>query len=482
MQALFLSFSVKATNIKPEIIDKAYRSVVTIEARSSISAYKTTGKWSGTGFITNLKKGLIVTNRHVISQGSIGNYLITFFNGQKIEAKPRYDDSWLDFAVLEVDPKLLPKTVTEITFVANKAAQNQRVFIIGNNEGQDFSFHEGYLSNLFSIEGDMPQHTYVVNLNAQGGSSGSPLINEQGEAVGLNYGRKDTYALSVKGEYILDVLTSLQSDKEPARKHSGVICDLYSLDQAVRHRNFPRELMQEYLKNFPDTRNNILMVKSIIKDSPAYSKLKSGDIIWEVNSTQIGASLYDFDKLMNNNQSNKINLTIFRDGAKISTDISLYDINQNKIKKMVEFGGAIFFESDDFFSQKSGMPIKSVAVANILEGMSMSAIPQKWRYGDKSFYRIKITRLDGHDITNLDSLINAIANLKQRKFIKIEFANFQPYYQGWDDILISDHENSISDITLDSIDLNPRIFTFNEKTMEWEVGNVDFVKITKPLN
>jgi S1-C subfamily serine protease len=469
-QIVLFSYQAQASNIRPEIIDKAYKSSVTIEVRTSISAYNEVGEASGTGFINNIKQGFIITNRHVIRQGSVSNYLITFFNGQKAEARLKYYDGWLDFAILQVNPESIPKEAVEITFSSKLPTQNQSVFIVGNNEGQSFSFHDGYLSNLFSINGQMPQHTYVANLNVAGGSSGSPLLNEDGEAIGLNYGGGQTYSLSLKGDYVKDALLYLEKAQEPIRKHIGAICELYSLDQAVKHRNFPKELVQGYLDAFPNTRNNILIVNSTINNSPASGKLKSGDIIWEVDDKRIGASLYDFDQAMNSSKNEKIKLLVYRNGTKTEVIVDLYDINQNKIQQMVEFGGAIIFEADDFFSQKTGMPLKSLAIANISEGMSMSVIQTKWIHGDKAIYRIKPVSIGGVQVKDLNQLIQEIINLNQQKFTTLEFQNYHPYFQKFDGIMISDHENLTSDITLDSIDLKPRVFYFNQLSLDWDVS------------
>ena len=162
----FIIFSnVSAAEIPPQILDKIQKAVVTIDSRISLSAYKARTTGSGTGFIADKKNGLIVTNAHMISPASIGIYFITFFNGQQAEAKLLYYDSWQDFAVLKTDSTLLPKEALEIPFAKEPPKLGQDVFIVGNNEAQDFSFHTGYLSNLYDINGEMPQHTYIVNLN-----------------------------------------------------------------------------------------------------------------------------------------------------------------------------------------------------------------------------------------------------------------------------------------------------------------------------
>ena len=108
--------SVFAAEVPPEVLEKARKGVVTINTRVSVSAYKNTGNWTGTGFISSKKDGLIITNAHMISPASIGIYFISFFNGQEAEAKLLYYDSWQDFAILKIDPTNIPADALELAF------------------------------------------------------------------------------------------------------------------------------------------------------------------------------------------------------------------------------------------------------------------------------------------------------------------------------------------------------------------------------
>jgi S1-C subfamily serine protease len=237
---LVTSGTIYASEIQPKILENVRKAVVTIDARISISAYKDTGNMKGTGFVADKNNGLIVTNAHMVTPASIGSYFITFFNGQQTEAKLLYYDSWQDYAILKIDPANLPSNSTEILFSKDVPKLGQDVFIVGNNEAQDFSVHTGYLSNLYDINGEMPQHTFIVNLNVSGGSSGSPLVNAKGEAIGLHYGGSQTYGMSLKGSYVTHALDALKKGELPKRQHIGIISNIYSLDKAVNHRNFPK--------------------------------------------------------------------------------------------------------------------------------------------------------------------------------------------------------------------------------------------------
>ncbi|MEY3197150.1 MAG: hypothetical protein RLZZ59_518, partial [Pseudomonadota bacterium] len=397
-----------------------------------------------------------------------------FYDGKETQAEVLYVDLWRDYAILKVSPDSISKASTEIEFSSEAPKQNQPVFIVGNTENQNFSFHTGYLSNLYDINGDMPQQTYVVNLNITGGSSGSPLCNLDGKAIGLNYGGGQTYALSLKGEYVINALSAIKNGKSPQRKHIGVIADIYSLDKAVNHRNFPKDIMNNYLAQYPDFRNKVVQVKSVIKNSPAETMLMPGDILWKINGKNINSSLFELDQSMDSSDKDFVNLTIFRNGKEINIEVPLYDVNSHQITKLVQFGGGVIFEADDFVSAKSGIPLGALAIFNIQNGGGLSAIPHFVRYNDSITYRLRIKTLDNIQLDNLDSLVSVLSNVVKKKYITIEYVNHQPYFELFNNTMQSSHDAGITDITLDAIDIKPRVLKLDSSKGEWVVEDLGY--------
>lgn len=466
---LFIDLNAVASD-KIKDIEKVRKAIVTINSRVPVSAYQNTGSWSGTGFIVDSKDGYLVTNNHVVGRASVGTYFITFHNGKQAEAKVAYYDMYADFAVLKVNPADLPKEIESINFTNEIPKLGTDVFIVGNTEGLGFSFHSGYLSDLYEINGEMPQGSYVINMNSAGGASGSPVLNSENKAIGVLYGGGKTHSVALKGSYVQHVLSELKSNKlTPTRNHIGVITTLYSLDKAVKHRGFSKSEMEKYIKEFPDSRNRVIVVHSVLPGGTAESTLKPGDILWKIDGKKIAADLTVFDLGMNNAKSNKISLTIIRDGKKIDKDVKLYNIEKNKVSRMLDFAGGLFFEADDFVSSKSGVPIGSVALANVQTGSSFSSIPEMFAQDNKSVYRLWIKSLNSSTVNNLAELISATNKAIADKYINIEYRNFQPYYPTFapDRGFISAHKNLMGDITFDSIDTKPRIIKFDEQKLEW---------------
>lgn len=454
--------------IKPKDIDKIKKAIVTINSRISVSAYKNTGNWSGTGFIVSQEQGLLMTNTHVVGRGATGTYFITFHNGQQAEAKAVYYDAYADFAVLKVNPAELPEDINHIKFAKKEPTIGDEVFIVGNTEAQGFSVHSGYLSDLFEINGEMPQGSFVINMNTTGGASGSPIINSENKAIGILYGGGKTHALALKQSYLDHALKALVANELPKRKHIGVIMDLYSLDKAVKHRNFSKSKMDSYIKKYPDSRNRAIVVRTVLNGSPAENILQQGDIISEVNNTPIAADLALFDQIMNKSGS-KISLTIYRNGKKLEKEIATYDLNKQKVTEMFDFAGALFFEVDDFVSHISGAPLGSVATVNVQTGSSFSSIPEMYIQDYKSVYRIVINELNNQKIEKLEDLMQASKNAIQKKHVNLVYTNYQPYRPEFNGQMMfnSAHETLVQDITFDSIDTKPRLLQFNNEAYEW---------------
>lgn len=453
---------------KPKDITTIKKAIVTIQTRVSVSAYTETGSWDGTGFIVDKTNGYIMTNTHVVGRGAVGTYFLTFHNGQQTEAKAVYYDAYADFAILKVNPASFPSEIEEIKFADKEPKVGDEVFIVGNTEAQGFSFHTGYLSDLFDINGEMPQGSYIINMNTTGGASGSPIINSDSKAIGILFGGGKTHAIALKKAYLEYCLASFKQDMLPKRQHIGILTNLYSLDKAVKHRSFPKNIMDEYIKNFPDSRNRAISVRNVLNGSTAEGIIESGDIIWAVNGKQVAADLALVDDIFNK-ADGKVTLTIYRNGEKLEKEVNVYDLNANKVSKMFDFAGALFFEADDYSSAIAGVPLRSVIAANVQTGSSFSSIPEMYVQNYKSIYRIAVEELNGKKIASLNDLINASKDAIDKKYVSITYKNFQPYRPSFngDALFISSHEKLVQDITFDTIDNKPRVIIFDATKNEW---------------
>ena len=158
----------------------------------AIRALTEEGGSLGTGFVWD-SDGHIVTNFHVVESAT--DLEVDFPSGFKTRALVIGSDSDTDLAVLELDQ--LPRELVVLTLGRNEdLAVGQTVIAIGNPQGLNGTMTQGIISALgrtlqsmhsapgggsFST-GNILQTDAAINP----GNSGGPLINLNGEVVGIN--------------------------------------------------------------------------------------------------------------------------------------------------------------------------------------------------------------------------------------------------------------------------------------------------------
>ena len=140
----------------------------------------------GSGFVYSAD-GYIVTNSHVVEEAKA--IFVTFYNGLEVRAELVGTDRDSDLAVIRVDvppDMLLPVSWGD----SEEVVVGQRAVAIGNPFGFEGSLTTGIVSGLsrelFSLSGryripDIIQTDAAINP----GSSGGPLLNSQGEVIGV---------------------------------------------------------------------------------------------------------------------------------------------------------------------------------------------------------------------------------------------------------------------------------------------------------
>jgi S1-C subfamily serine protease len=466
-------------NIPNEIGEELKKISVTIKSSPSIIAYGHVSEGFGSGFIADAKNGFIVTNAHVAGMGSAKEYTVTLHNGALIEAKLVYLDPMVDCAILSVDPKLLPTNLPNIPISTETAKVGGDVIVISNSENIGFSLHRGHIADSYQIDGLMPQGSYNININIKGGCSGSAtclLTKNKCTIIGLNYGGGESYILSLKIAYVQYILDAIKQGKIPNRKHCGIITTSYNLDYAIKHKNFPSNVLTSYLKDFQDRKNKVLLVEKVIKGTPAYGVLQAGDIIWSANGQVVAGDLFILDMVMNNSTSNHIEAEIYRLGEKLKLKVPIFDLNETKLTRMLQFGGVTFFASDMLYSARTGIPLKSIVVAKIQPGAGFILTSPLFTVNDHfAGYRLRIKKIDNHAINSFEDLTSAIKLVwkQKKKFIHITYKNYQFYEPSFNgNIFSSAHEEFNNDVVLNSTIERPRIIHFDNKEKTWQIDYI----------
>jgi S1-C subfamily serine protease len=155
------------------------------------------GGGSGSGFVFDIN-GNIVTNYHV-TQGADVIY-VKFSSGNSYPATIIGEDPYSDLAVIQVDSSALFRENLKPLRIENSSdvQVGQQVFAVGSPRGLTLSVSEGIISQINRIDlniitgrfwtGGLIQTDAAINP----GNSGGPLLNLQGDVVGVNeYGLVD---------------------------------------------------------------------------------------------------------------------------------------------------------------------------------------------------------------------------------------------------------------------------------------------------
>ncbi|TWI59194.1 S1 family peptidase [Halalkalibacter nanhaiisediminis] len=159
----------------------------------------------GTGFAIH-PDGYILTNHHVIHQQN--PLAISFPSGDLFHAEVIESNEELDIALLKVDGDNLPY----LPIRERSALEQEEIYVVGNPLTQTQIVNNGEIINE-----EVPFQTMKISNSIFPGHSGSPVLSEEGEVVGVVYARslsplgsqEEGHGLAVPVERILAEIPEL---------------------------------------------------------------------------------------------------------------------------------------------------------------------------------------------------------------------------------------------------------------------------------
>jgi len=164
---------------------QAVPGVVTITTQVT-SQFGQTGQGTGSGIVVDTQ-GHILTNAHVVSGAQ--QIRVTFSDGQTVAATLAGIDTTADLAVIKVSvaaSSLHPLTLGN----SNSVQVGDSVYAIGAPFGLSGSLSAGVVSALNRSNpasgGASLSHLIQTDAAINPGDSGGPLLNAQGQVIGIN--------------------------------------------------------------------------------------------------------------------------------------------------------------------------------------------------------------------------------------------------------------------------------------------------------
>lgn len=177
------------------IIESSLNSVVAI----------VTDVGQGTGFIIN-EQGYIVTNAHVLYGAHYAKAITS--EKESINSDLIGYDLNMDIAILKI-----PGSYSKLELGdSDNVKIGEKVIAIGNPLGLSFSATEGIISARDRIGSNNLPYYFQTDVALNPGNSGGPLINTQGEVIGINnfkIGGAEAIGFALESNYIEETLNNI---------------------------------------------------------------------------------------------------------------------------------------------------------------------------------------------------------------------------------------------------------------------------------
>lgn len=272
----------------------------------------------GTGFVVS-SKGIIVTNKHVLSDPSL-RYTVVTNDSNKYEIKKIYRDPILDLAIVQIEAtSLLPLELGD----SSKLKVGQTVIAIGNALGKfTNTVTSGIVSGLGRrvvagdpFEGSAESLDNLIQTDAaiNPGNSGGPLINSAGQVVGVNVATTEgaqgiSFAIPING--VKKIVDEFITKGSVSRPFLGIQYKFISKDVAI---------MYEYPQG--------AYIQDVVDMSAAdKAGVKSGDIITKIDGQTVDSESKISDIISSKEIGSKVILHIWSDGQEKDTTATLQEL------------------------------------------------------------------------------------------------------------------------------------------------------------
>ena len=301
-------------------ISKVYDAVLYVE---NYKGEKLQG--TGTGFIYKKDKtnGYIITNHHVIENSD--KVIVVTTSGKEVEATLLGSDEIADIAVLTIEVGDVPQ-VAQLG-ESTKTELGDTLFTVGSPLGKKYmgTVTKGILSGKDrTVEVSLTNGTFIMEVlqtdaAINPGNSGGPLLNINGEVIGVNSMKLvqdeiEGMGFAIPIEVASSVAEKIEQEGKVTRPYLGVemidVTDTWSL-----YRN--NVVVDSSIKAG-------VVVAKVTKGTPAEKAgLKTGDVIVKVGEDEVESIAYFRYRLYKYNVGDTITLTVMRNRSEKTIEVSL---------------------------------------------------------------------------------------------------------------------------------------------------------------
>ncbi|KAI8853479.1 hypothetical protein BC829DRAFT_424639 [Chytridium lagenaria] len=333
------------------------------------------GASQASGFIVDKERGIILSNRHVVHPGPV--LAEGIFSQSKEETKliPIYRDPGLFFKFDVKEIKYMK--LLEIPLAPEKARVGIDIRVVGNDSGERLSILSGTLARLDRKAPQYGSGKYNVYYQAasmtSGGSSGSPVINVDGEAIALNA-----------------VLKLLQDGLPVPRGTLQTIFKFSPFDEVKRLG----------LKTRQNT--GMLVVSQVMPKGPGDEVLECGDIV---------IKFVTLEETFDSSVGKSVSFLVQRGADFKELSVKVQDLHSISPNTFIEIGGGIIHTLSYQMARSYMVPVGGVFIAAAGYMFGLAGISR----------RCIITALNNVPVPDVETFVEVMQTLRDGERVPIRF-------------------------------------------------------------
>ncbi|KAF7136588.1 hypothetical protein RHSIM_Rhsim08G0086100 [Rhododendron simsii] len=462
-----------------------------------------------TGFVVDKRRGIILTNRHVVKPGPVVAEAM-FVNREEVPVYPIYRDPVHDFGFFRYDPGAIQfLSYEEIPLSPEAACVGLEIRVVGNDSGEKVSILAGTLARLdrdaphyknfpdmllvmitfgfldcdtfkqycyslppllnvcnvflsWSRDGYNDFNTFYMQAasGTKGGSSGSPVIDWQGRAVALNAGSKSSSASAffLPLERVVRALQFLQKGRDSfSDKWEALTIPRGTLQVTFLHKGFDEtrrlglqsdtEQMVRHASPLDET--GMLVVDSVVPGGPAHNLLEPGDVLVRVNGN-VNTQFLKLETLLDDSVGRKIELQIERGGTPLTVDLMVQDLHSITPDHFLEVSGAVIHPLSYQQARNFRFNCGLVYVAEPGYMLFRAGVPR----------HAIIKKFGGEAISGLEDLISVLSKLARGSRVPLEYISYMDRHRKKSVLVTIDRHEWYAP---------PQIYTRDDSTGLWTI-------------
>ncbi|KKR81335.1 MAG: HtrA2 peptidase [Candidatus Daviesbacteria bacterium GW2011_GWA1_41_61] len=307
-----------------DVVDKTSSSVVAIGATRKVfnpfdpfSVPRNQSSTIGTGFVVS-DKGIIVTNKHVVSDSDT-RYTVVTRDGKRFDVQKIYRDPILDLALVQIDGSDFKALELGDS---SQLKVGQTVIAIGNALGKfTNTVTTGVVSGLgrrvvagdpFSGSAESLDDLVQTDAAINPGNSGGPLLNSAGQVIGLNVATTEgaqNIGFAIPINSVKKIVDEFVQKGTVSRPFLGIRYRFISKDLAILNELPQGAYIQEVVEN----------------SSASKAGVQTGDIITKVDGQAVDSETKISEVIAGKKTGDRVEMVIWNDGKEKTVTATLQE-------------------------------------------------------------------------------------------------------------------------------------------------------------